>query len=93
MHQPDVSRFAPGEKINRVLPRQNQILHVKNDRQAAFFRPEECFQLGYAFFVHSTAKGNEHFPIRRPVNSEQDQSPSPNSFAKENASQPPIASH
>ena len=75
IHQPDAGRFAPGEKINSVLPCQNQILHVKNDGPDACFPPNQRFQLGYAFFVQSPAKGNDHFPVRFPVNSKQDQSP------------------
>jgi hypothetical protein len=86
MHQPDVSRFTLGEKINGVLACQSQILQVKNDRPPASFRPDERLQLGYAFSVQSTADSDDHFPIPGSLNSRQ-----LSNSAKGMASQAPIA--
>ena len=89
MQQPDTARFAPGKKINGVLPRENQILHVKNDRPAACFRLDQRFQFGYTFRVHSTAECNDHFAVRGPVDSKQYLSSFAALPARTKASQPP----
>jgi hypothetical protein len=78
IYQCNASSFATSEKIDAVLTCQSHIFQVKNDRPTTCFRPDNRFQLGYAFFVHSTAQCDEHFPVRRPVNSKQDQSPCAN---------------
>jgi hypothetical protein len=70
IRQPDVSRFALSEKIYAVLTRQSHILEVENDAAIFPFRGDERFQLGNMFFVDPAAEGEDHFPVRRPLNSQ-----------------------
>ena len=46
IHQRDVGRFAPSEKIDAVLTCQSHILEVENDAAIFPFRADESFQLG-----------------------------------------------
>ena len=70
IHQRDVRCFAPGQKIDAVLTGQSHIFQVENDAAALFFRADECFQLGDMLCVDPAAYRKNHFPVRRPVNSE-----------------------
>src|SRR5580658_5243497 len=70
IRQPDASRFALSEKIDAVLTGQSHIFEVENDWATFPFRGDERLQLGNMFFADPTAEGEDHFPVRRPLNSQ-----------------------
>src|SRR5438874_1792579 len=63
IHQRDASSFAPGEKIDAVLPRQSHIFQVEKDAAALRFRGDECFQLGDMLCVEPAAYRKNRLPV------------------------------
>jgi hypothetical protein len=69
IRQRNAGRLALSEKTDAVLTGQNHIPEVENDAAIFSFRADEGFQLGNALFVDPAAYGEDHIPVRLPMNS------------------------
>jgi hypothetical protein len=68
MHQCDSICLTALQKADGLLARQSNLLEVQDNAASFAFRLNECFQLGYMFFIHPTAQREDNLPVRCSLN-------------------------